>query len=70
MIWGCQYYSQKRKIAKGRRYVGGLVPDIGHVETNLKIQDISTFNEDVLMLVIPDNYGQWVPIQIGNFAYR
>ena len=37
------------------------------VYMEVKIQDISTFSEDVLMLVIPDsNYDQQVPIKLGT----
>ena len=40
---------------------------MGYVEVNLKIQEITEFNEDVLMLVIEDSpYTQRVPIQLGT----
>ena len=34
---------------------GFLIPDLGYMEVNLKIPQISKFNKDIVMLVIPDS---------------
>ena len=39
---------------------------MGYVEANLKTQDISTFNEDVMLVIADGNYGQRVPTQLGT----
>ena len=45
---------------------GETVPFLGYVEINLGIPEIAAFDEDVLMLVIPDNsYNKKVPVQLG-----
>ena len=47
-------------------YEGGYITSLWYVEANLKIPEIKTFNENILLLVIVDSsYAQHVSIQIG-----
>ena len=47
---------------------GGIeVPYIGYVEAHLQIPEVSAFDEDCLLLVVPDHwYGFRVPLTIGT----
>ena len=47
---------------------GGLeVPYLGYVETRLRITEIKAFDNDVLLLIIPDSaHGQHTPITLGT----
>ena len=47
---------------------GGLeVPYLGYVETYLKIPEIEAFDQDVLLLIIPDSaHTQYTPITLGT----
>ena len=44
---------------------GGNIPYLGYVEANLKIPEIKTFSEGILVTV-DSRYAQHVPIQIGT----
>ena len=60
-----------RKILKIEGTGGGDVPYDGYVEVELQLPQIKHFQEKVLMLVVNDSdYGERVPIQLGNFTYR
>ena len=47
---------------------GGLeVPYLGYVETHLKIPEIKAFDQDVLLLIIPNSaHTQCTPITLGT----
>ena len=47
---------------------GGLeVPYLGYVEVHLKIPEVKAFDQDVLLLIIPDSaHTQYTPITLGN----
>ena len=46
---------------------GSTIPYLGFLEANLKIPGIKTYNEDVLLLVIPStNYSETVPVVVGS----
>ena len=63
--WHYTTIHQLDRILKLETTGGGDIPYMGYVEVNLKIPEIKSFNEDMLMLVIKDStYAQWVPIQL------
>ena len=46
---------------------GTAIPYLGFVEVNLQIPGIQHYNEDVLLLVIPNmTYSQMVPVMVGS----
>ena len=47
---------------------GGLeVPSSGYVEVQLKIPEVKTFDQDVLLLIVPDSaHTQYTPITLGT----
>ena len=51
---------------------GGLdVPYLGYVETHLKIPKIKAFDNDILLLIVPDSvHTHHTPHHIGNTSYR
>ena len=55
------------RILKFEATGGGDIPYMGYIEVNLKIPEIYTLNEDVLILVIEGSTcAQHVPIQLGT----
>ena len=47
---------------------GGLeVPYLGNVEVRLKIPEVEAFDQDVLLLIVPDSaHTQYTPITLGK----
>ena len=46
---------------------GSAIPYLGYVEVNLQILGIKNYNEDVLLLVIPNTtYSRKVPVMVGS----
>ena len=47
---------------------GGLeVPYLGYVEVQLKIPEVKAFDQDVLLLIVPDSaHTQYIPITLGT----
>ena len=47
---------------------GGLeVPYLGYVEVQLKIPEVKAFDQDVLLLIVPDSaHTQYTPITLGT----
>ena len=54
-------------VIGARRDRGAAIPYLGFVEVNLQIPWITSYNEDVLLLVIPTTtYSKMVPVMVGS----